>query len=226
MPPQPTQKPRKRIHLNFFENACTGSHMSPGQWRDPDDKTSGKDRLDYWLNLARLAEEGKISFIFWADSYSLFDVYSQSTAPILRAGAHSAGLDPMVIIPAMAAVTKSVGFGVTGSTSYLNPYILARTFTSLDHLTNGRVAWNVVTSWSKATAKALGADDVVPHDERYAIAHEYMDLVYKFWENSWADDAVVWDAENRTAFEPSKIKKIEHKGTSCAERIEVITDIS
>ncbi|KAL6253241.1 hypothetical protein RBB50_000964 [Rhinocladiella similis] len=206
------QPHKKRIHLNFFENACTGSHMSPGQWRDPDDKTTGKDRLEYWLNLARLAEEGKISFIFFADSYSLFDVYSRSTAPILRAGAHAAGLDPMVIIPAMAAVTKTLGFGVTGSTSYLTPYILARTLTSLDHLSNGRVAWNVVTSWSKSAALALGADDVVPHDERYNVAHEYMDLVYKFWESSWADDAVAWDRENRVAFEPSKVQKIEHKG--------------
>lgn len=212
MSPAAITAPKKRIYLNFFENACTGSHMSPGQWRSPYDRTSGKDRLQYWLNLARLAEEGKISFIFFADSYSLFDVYSRSTAPILRAGAHSAGLDPMVIIPAMASVTNTVGFGVTGSTSYLTPYILARTFSSLDHLTNGRVAWNIVTSWSKAAAKALGADDVVPHDERYAVAHEYMDLVYKFWESSWADDAVVWDAEKRIAFEPSKVKKVEHKG--------------
>ncbi|KAF2400584.1 Nitrilotriacetate monooxygenase component A/pristinamycin IIA synthase subunit A [Trichodelitschia bisporula] len=204
--------PKKKISLNFFENACTGSHMSPGQWRDPDDKTTGKDRLEYWLNLAKLAEKGKINFIFFADSYSLFDVYGGNTDAILRAGSHSASLDPMVIIPAMAAVTKTLGFGVTGSTSYLTPYILARTFTSLDHLTNGRVAWNVVTSWSKAAAKALGADDVVPHDERYAVAHEYMDLVYKFWESSWADDAVVFDRERRVAYEPSKVKKIDHQG--------------
>jgi alkanesulfonate monooxygenase SsuD/methylene tetrahydromethanopterin reductase-like flavin-dependent oxidoreductase (luciferase family) len=100
--------------------------MSPGQWRDPDDKPSGKDCLPYWSNLARLAEEGKISFIFFADSYSLMDIYAGSTAAILKAGAHSASLDPMVVIPAMASVTKSLGFGVTGSTSYLNPFILAR----------------------------------------------------------------------------------------------------
>ncbi|KAH6677711.1 luciferase-like domain-containing protein [Halenospora varia] len=208
----PLTKPKKRIHLNFFENACTGSHMSPGQWRDPLDQTHGKDRLPYWLNLAKLAEAGKISFIFFADSYSLFDIYNSSIAPILRAGAHTAALDPMVIIPAMASVTKSVGFGVTGSTSYLTPFILARTMTSLDHLTEGRVAWNVVTSWSKSAALALGQDDVVPHDERYAVAHEYMDLAYKFWEGSWADDAKVWDRERRVAYEPEKVKKIEHKG--------------
>lgn len=206
------QPPKKRIHLNFFENACTGSHMSPGQWSDPLDLSTGKDRLEYWLNLARLAEEGKISFIFFADSYSLFDVYEGSNAAVLRAGVQAAGLDPMVIIPAMAAVTKTLGFGVTGSTSYLTPYILARTFASLDHLSNGRIAWNVVTSWSKSAALALGLDDVVAHDERYNAAHEYMDLVYKFWESSWADDAVVWDREQRVAFEPSKVKMIDHKG--------------
>jgi alkanesulfonate monooxygenase SsuD/methylene tetrahydromethanopterin reductase-like flavin-dependent oxidoreductase (luciferase family) len=204
--------PKKRIHLNFFENACTGSHMSPGQWRDLSDKTHGKDRLPYWLSLAQLAEKGKISFIFFADSYSLFDIYSSSISPILRAGAHCAALDPMVLIPAMASVTKSVGFGVTGSTSYLNPYILARTMSSLDHLTEGRVAWNVVTSWSKSAALALGKDDVVPHDKRYEVASEYMDLVYRFWESSWGEGAKVWDRENRVAYDAEKVKKIEHKG--------------
>lgn len=164
------------------------------------------------LNLARLAEEGKISFIFFADSYSLFDIYQSSTAPILRAGAHCAALDPMIIIPAMASVTKSVGFGVTGSTSYLTPFILARTFSALDHLTEGRVAWNVVTSWSKSAALALGQDDVVPHDERYAVASEYMDLVYKLWESSWGEEAKVWDRSNRIAYDPDQVKKIEHKG--------------
>jgi alkanesulfonate monooxygenase SsuD/methylene tetrahydromethanopterin reductase-like flavin-dependent oxidoreductase (luciferase family) len=150
--------------------------------------------------------------IFFADSYSLFDIYQSSTAPILRSGAHTGVLDPMVLIPAMASVTSSVGFGVTGSTSYLSPYTLARTFSSLDHLTEGRVAWNVVTSWSKSAALALGKDDVVPHDQRYEVAHEYMDLVYKFWESSWGDDAKVWDRENRIAYEPSLVKKIDHKG--------------
>lgn len=85
----------------------------------------------------------------------------------------------MILVPAMASVTKSVSFGITGSTSYLNPYVLARTYSGMDHLSEGRVAWNVVTSWAKSAAHALGASDVVPHDERYAAAHEYMDVCYK-----------------------------------------------
>lgn len=88
-------------------------------------------------------------------------------------------MDPIPIISAMAAVTESVAFAATASTSYVNPYILARQFSTLDHLSEGRVGWNIVTSWSKSAANALGAADVVPHDERYVQADEYMDVVYK-----------------------------------------------
>jgi alkanesulfonate monooxygenase SsuD/methylene tetrahydromethanopterin reductase-like flavin-dependent oxidoreductase (luciferase family) len=207
-----TSPSKKRILLNFFEYACTGSHMSPGQWRDPTDQGHTKDRLDYWINLAKLAERGKISFIFFADSYGGQEVFAGNSDAQLRAGNQTASMDPMVLVSAMAAVTKTLGFGISGSTSYLNPHILARTLSSLDHLTNGRVAWNIVTSWAKSAALALGYDDVVPHDERYAVADEYMDLCYKFWESTWADDAVVWDREKRIAFDPEKVRKLEHKG--------------
>jgi alkanesulfonate monooxygenase SsuD/methylene tetrahydromethanopterin reductase-like flavin-dependent oxidoreductase (luciferase family) len=110
----------------------------------------------------------------------------------------------------MAAVTESVSFAATVSTSYVNPYILARQFSTLDHLTEGRVGWNIVTSYTKGAAKALGHDEVVPHDERYLVADEYMEVVYKLWESSWAPDSVVWSDE--VAYDPTKIKKIEHKG--------------
>lgn len=111
----------------------------------------------------------------------------------------------------LQAVTESVSFGVTGSTSYIPPFPLARTFSTLDHLTKGRVAWNVVTSWSQAAADAFGKD-LVPHDERYEIADEYMDVIYRLWNGSWADDSVKWDTESRVAYDPSRIAKIEHKG--------------
>ncbi|KEY73891.1 hypothetical protein S7711_06099 [Stachybotrys chartarum IBT 7711] len=206
-----TTETKKRIFLNFFDHGCTGSHMSPGLWRDPNDRGKSKDSLEYWINLAKLAERGKISFIFLADSYNTHEVYGGTYEHMLRAGAHVSTLDPVTLVSAMAAVTKTVGFGITASTSYLTPFTLARTLTSLDHLTKGRVAWNVVTSWSKSTAKALGFDDVVPHDERYAVAQEYMDLMYKFWESSWGSDSAIWDRERRIAFDPERVKKVEHK---------------
>lgn len=180
--------------------------------RSPTDNGKTKDRLKYYTDLAKLAEKGKISCVFLADWYVGFDVYNDSLDTMLKAGHQVAHLDPVPIISAMAAVTESVSFAATASTSYVNPYILARQFSTLDHLTEGRVGWNIVTSYTKGAAKALGQGEPVPHDERYLVADEYMEVVYKLWESSWAPDSVVWS--NEVAYDPSKIKKIEHKGVS------------
>ncbi|TVY44839.1 Dimethyl-sulfide monooxygenase [Lachnellula subtilissima] len=204
--------PKKKIRLCFLELSCTAGYMASGQWKSGTDNSRTKDRLKYYLDLAKLAEKGKISAIFFADWYAGFEVYQDSMDPMLRAGHQVAHMDPVPIISAMATVTTSVAFAATASTSYVNPYILARQYSTLDHLTEGRLAWNIVTSWSTAAAKALGADDVVPHDERYLMADEYMDVVYKLWESSWSDDAATWDAEANIAYDPAKIKKVEHSG--------------
>lgn len=178
--------------------------------RSSTDNGRTKDRLKYYTDLAKLAEKGKISCVFLADWYVGFDVYNNSLDTLLQAGHQVAHLDPVPIIAAMAAVTESVSFAATCSTSYVNPYILARQFSTLDHLTEGRVGWNIVTSYTKGAAKAMGLEDVVPHDERYLVADEYMEVVYKLWESSWAPDSVVW--RDDCAFDPTKIKKIEHRG--------------
>lgn len=95
-------------------------------------------------------------------------------------GAHQvAHIDATMLISSMAAVTKNVSFAVTQSTTYANPYVLARQYSSLDHITDGRCAWNVVTSFTKSSAEALGQDSIMPHDERYVLADEFMDVVYK-----------------------------------------------
>ncbi|CAK7245275.1 MAG: hypothetical protein STHCBS139747_006850 [Sporothrix thermara] len=205
------EKKQKQVHINFFETACRGNHEAAGQWARPGDNSYQKDSLDYYINIAKLADKNKVSCIFFADSYGSHTVYGGNMDAVLRAGTQVCKLDPLVIISAMAAVTESVAFGVTGSTSYIEPYPLARTFASLDHLTKGRIAWNVVTSWSGAAAKAFGRE-LLPHDLRYEIADEYMDLVYRLWNGSWADDAVRWDTKARLAYEPSRIASIEHEG--------------
>ncbi|RDW60220.1 luciferase-like protein [Coleophoma crateriformis] len=209
--------PKKRIHLNFFETAFTIPHRNQREAylfnpRDAKDNSRVKDRLNYYIWLAKLAEKGKITSIFFADTYAGHETYGNDMAATFRGGSQVAQMDPVVFISAMAAVTQSVAFGVTGSTSYITPYILARTWSTLDHVTDGRIAWNVVTSYSNSAAKAMGKESVMSHDERYAAAHEYMDLVYQMWESSWEDGAQVWDAENGTAYEPSKIHKIEFSG--------------
>jgi alkanesulfonate monooxygenase SsuD/methylene tetrahydromethanopterin reductase-like flavin-dependent oxidoreductase (luciferase family) len=131
------------------------------------------------MDMAKIAEKGRISCVFFADWYAGFGVYEGTMDPMLKAGHQVAHLDPMPIVSAMAAVIEFVSFAVTASTSYVNPHILARKYSTLDHLTEGRMAWNIVTSWSKASAQELGQDDIVPHDERYVIVNEYIDLVYR-----------------------------------------------
>lgn len=112
----------------------------------------------------------------------------------------------------MAAVTKHLSFGVTASTTYENPFLLARRFATLDHLTKGRVAWNAVTSHLEAAALNLGLPTQIAHDERYQIADEFLTLTYKLWEGSWRDDAVVKDHETKEYAKAGRVRKISHAG--------------
>lgn len=186
--------------------------MNAGQWKRPGDATINKDKLSYWLWMAKLAEKGKVSCVFLADSYGGHEVYEGSMRAVLKGGTQAGFLDPFTIVSAMAAVTESVGFAITGSTSYIPPYLSARMFSSLDHLSGGRVGWNIVTSWSKSAAQAFGKEDATAHDERYKMADEYMDLSYNLFNGTWADDAQVWDRENNIAYDPDKTKKISFNG--------------
>jgi alkanesulfonate monooxygenase SsuD/methylene tetrahydromethanopterin reductase-like flavin-dependent oxidoreductase (luciferase family) len=110
----------------------------------------------------------------------------------------------------MAAVTKKLSFGVTASTTYENPFLLARRFATLDHLTKGRIAWNAVTSHLESAARNVGLETQVPHDERYAMAEEYLNVTYKLWESSWRDDAVVKDDKQYSV--PGRVRHVNHEG--------------
>jgi alkanesulfonate monooxygenase SsuD/methylene tetrahydromethanopterin reductase-like flavin-dependent oxidoreductase (luciferase family) len=112
----------------------------------------------------------------------------------------------------MASVTKSLSFGITASTTYEQPFTLARRFSTLDHLSKGRVGWNIVTSYLESAAKNLGLNTPIPHDERYEIAEEYLEVVYKLWESSWRDDAVVKDLKTSQYAVPERVRTINHKG--------------
>ncbi|KAL1894349.1 hypothetical protein Sste5346_005848 [Sporothrix stenoceras] len=203
----------KQIQLCFLEIANVGGYMASGQWRRDDDTSLTKDTLKYYMDLAKLADRGKVSAIFFADWFAGFDVYGGSMDEMLRRGHQVAHLDPTLMLPAMAAVSENVSFAVTMSTTYSKPYVLARQFSSLDHITGGRCAWNVVTSHTNSSARAVGYETITPHDERYVMADEFMDVVYKLWESSWAPDAVVLDkSPEGIAFDGNKIKKVEHRG--------------
>ena len=122
--------------------------------------------------------------------------------------------DPLLAVSAMAAATERLGFGITVSTTYESPYLLARKFSTLDHLTGGRIGWNIVTSLLDSAARnIIGRDRQIPHDERYAMAQEFVDVTYKLWEGSWEDDAVVRDRGHGVYTDPTKVHAIDHEGT-------------
>lgn len=168
----------KKILLNAFDMSTVG-HLSPGQWKNPSDRSATKRRLDYWIDLAKLLERGGINALFLADTYGGYDTYEDSLDDCIRRAAQWPVTDPTIPISAMAAVTKNLAFAITASTSFEPPFLLAKRFSTLDHLTNGRFGWNIVTSWKKAAFKAIGLDNPIEHDERYAQADEYLRVLYK-----------------------------------------------
>ncbi len=173
-------KGRKQLLLNAFVMNCPG-HLSPGQWRHPRNGTANYNKLSFWTNLAKLLDDAGFHCMFIADVLGPYDVYRgpSNVDPALPSGAQFPVNDPLYLVPAMAAVTKNLTFGVTASTTYDSPYALARRFSTVDHLTEGRVSWNIVTSYLDSAARNLGLDTQVEHDERYRIAEEYMEVVYK-----------------------------------------------
>ena len=201
----------KRIHLNAFDMSCV-AHQSPGLWTHPDDQAHRYTDLEYWIELAKLLERGGFDSLFLADVLGVYDVYQGTAEAAIRGGVQVPVNDPLLAVPAMAAVTEHLGFGVTVSLTYEQPYSFARRMTTLDHLTKGRVAWNIVTSYLDSAARNLGLDEQISHDERYEIAEEFLEVCYKLWEYSWEDDAVVRDASTGTFADPAKVHDIEHFG--------------
>lgn len=202
----------KQIILNAFDMTCA-MHNSHGLWKDEENRRTREYKdLDYWIEVAKLLERGKFDAIFFADVAGIYDVYKQSGAPSLRNGLQVPLNDPAFAVPAMAAVTKNLSFAVTVSTTYDHPFAHARRFSTLDHLTKGRFAWNIVTSYLPNAAGNFGLNHMIVHDERYDIADEFLDVTYKLWEGSWEDGAVINDAVSETFIDPAKVHKINHKG--------------
>ncbi|WP_181779312.1 LLM class flavin-dependent oxidoreductase [Pseudonocardia pini] len=199
-----------RMHLHGFKIAGVG-HTAVGTWRNPANQESRYTDLDYWTSTARTLEAGMFDSLFLADFPGINDVYGGSADTALREAIAVPINDPTMAISAMAAVTEHLGFAVTASTTYEQPYSFARRMTTLDHLTKGRLGWNVVTSATASAARNLGRAAQVPHDERYAIAEEFLEAVYALWEGSWEDGAVVRDPATGYV-DPSKVHPAAHSG--------------
>lgn len=203
----------KQIRLNAFAMNCV-AHQSPGLWTHPRDRTAEYNHLPYWIDLAKTLERGRFDGLFLADVLGVYDVYGNSPDAALRNAAQTPSNEPLLLLSAMAAVTKNLGFGVTSNLSFEPPYPFARRMSTLDHLTEGRIGWNVVTGYLDSAARGAGKDKQTGHDDRYDIADEYMEVVYKLWEGSWEDDAVLRDRTRGIFTDPGKVHRVNHESAN------------
>ncbi len=201
----------RQIRLNAFDMCCIG-HQSPGLWTYPNDRADTYNTLEYWTGLAKILERGKFDALFLADVLGIYDVYKGSPATALEHAVQVPVNDPLMPVSAMAAVTENLGFGITCALSYELPYPFARRMSTLDHLTRGRICWNIVTGYLDSAARGMGMPKQVAHDDRYDVAEDYMQAVYKLWEASWEDGAVLRDRAGRRFADPSKIHTVHHAG--------------
>ncbi|CCH45528.1 putative monooxygenase [Wickerhamomyces ciferrii] len=204
--------PKKWILNGFVMN--TPGLQNPGLWSHPNDQGKNYKTIKYWTDLAKKLEDANFTSLFIADVLGPYDVFGgpgNFSSPAIGAGQLPVN-DPSLIVPVMASVTKSIGFGITISTTYEHPYDLSRRLSTLDHLTEGRIAWNVVTSYLESAAKGHGLNEQIDKSIRYERANEYLEVIYKLLEGSWKDDAVILDTTRNIYADPTKIKSIHHKG--------------
>jgi FMN-dependent oxidoreductase (nitrilotriacetate monooxygenase family) len=204
---------KKEIRLNHFDMNCIG-HIAQGLWAHPRDRSRDYINLDYWIDIAKTAERGLFDGIFLADVLGTYDTYAGNADASIRHAIQIPINDPMMLVPAMAAATTHLGFGITANVSFEAPYLLARRFSTLDHLTKGRVGFNVVTGYLASAFRGMGRTGLAEHDGRYDFADEYMDVVYRLWEESWADGSRVMDPQTRIASDPARVRRIIHDGSN------------
>lgn len=188
-----------------------GSH--PAGWRMPDAVSGTESSFAAFVHIAQLAERAKMDAIFFADSVTVQPVdliaKGDPKAGFVHRGA--AGLEPMTLLPALAAVTSRIGLIATGTTTYNHPYHIARRFATLDQISGGRGGWNLVTSQAESEAQNFGFDRHMEHDDRYERASEFFDVVAGLWD-SWDENAMVEDRETAQSFDPAKVRLLNHVG--------------
>jgi N-acetyl-S-(2-succino)cysteine monooxygenase len=197
---------RSQLRLGAFLYP-TGHHIAA--WRHPDAQADAGSNFAHYVELAQLAERGKFDLIFMADGVGTrgTDIEALSRT----ATRYVAQFEPITLLSALAAVTRNIGFVATASTSYNEPYHIARKFASLDHISGGRAGWNLVTSSSEHEAHNFGRDEHYAHDERYERAEEFADVVTGLWD-TWEEGAFPRDKQSGLYFDPEKQHVLNHKG--------------
>jgi FMN-dependent oxidoreductase (nitrilotriacetate monooxygenase family) len=190
---------KRQIHLNLFIHS-RGHHEA--SWRHPAASPRSLFDIRYYQELAQKAEAGLFDSIFFADQLALQDDIAHGPRT---------GLEPLTVLSALAVSTHRIGLISTASTTYTEPFNLARQFASLDHISRGRIGWNIVTSWSTLSARNYGGSGLLSHAERYARAEEFMTVVQGLWD-SWADDALLDDRSSGRYAKPDRIRPLNHEG--------------
>src|SRR5215831_6472109 len=200
----------RQLHLGAFMRPV-GIHTA--WWRYPGAYPDANFNLQHLIRFAQTLERGRFDAWFMADHLA---VLNMPMAALMRS-ATVTSFDPLTLLPVLAMVTEHLGLIATASTTFEPPYTIARRFASLDHISDGRAGWNVVTTSNPDAALNFGMDEQMEHDERYARAREYFDVVTGLWD-SWADDAFIRDVEQGIYFDPARLHVLNHKGRHLSVR--------
>lgn len=195
---------QKKLRLGAFMRPVS---IHTAAWRYPGGTPDANFNLKALVRYAQTLERGKFDAFFMADHLAVLNMPMEA----LKRSATVTSFDPLTLLPALAMATKHLGLIATASSTFEPAYTIARRFASLDHISEGRAGWNLVTTSNPDAALNFGMDDQMPHAERYARAREFFDVVTGLWD-SWADDAFVRDVENGIYFDPARLHVLDHKG--------------
>ena len=198
-------KRKGQLRLGAFFNP-TGHHVA--SWRHPDAQADANVNFQHYVEISQTAERGKFDMVFLADNLAMREAGMEALS---RSAQYISNLEPMTLIAALSAVTSRIGLVCTATTSYYEPYHVARKFATMDHISGGRVGWNLVTSGTFAEAYNFNRDAHFGHAERYDRAREFAEIVVGLWD-SWDDDAFVRDKERGLFFDPAKLHTLNHVG--------------
>jgi FMN-dependent oxidoreductase (nitrilotriacetate monooxygenase family) len=201
--------PREMHLLAYLKTGPTANHM--GAWRHPDSVLDDVLLPERYEHLARVLEAGRFDGCFFADGLGLHDIYKGGFQRRLELGGQISFLDPMMVLPLMARATRHLGIGTTLSTTFHQPYHLARMLASLDILSGGRVAWNIVTSTRREEARNFGMDDLPPKELRYDMADEVVEACCALWD-CWEEDTLVMDREAGVMVDAAKVRYADYEG--------------
>lgn len=191
----------------------TTSHIHHGQWRRDDAGQTEFNDINTWINLAQTLEAAKFDAMFFADVVGHYGDADADYSVYLNEGLQIPSNDPTVLLGALAVVTENIGLATTSNVFQSHPYQFARQLSTLDHISGGRIAWNMVTGMQDNGSRNFGISRLTDHTERYAWADEYVDVTYKLWEGSWDEAAVLKDRAGSQYSDPQKVHKIYHQGT-------------